>query len=1101
MVGLVQLHRVESLEERRSLWRQSMASLGAAASEQTPAPLEGLQPEAIVASARVALMDGFVDELDFLSPPAAAVALYELAASLPPGFEKREIGRRISHRLYDGNAATFIALATALALGARRGLSGPRLRARVALALDLPIGLGMNADALALALISRRELVREWLTTPSTGSLASRRLAARLLERAAREAAHRAARGDDASIRVFLSERISQAWQRLISDREPLVWRHVATARGLLSAAMPGFANQIERDLRPTLTPTEWRRAATSLAARIAVEPAAAMKRARDVLEGELMSRDPGIAAGMVFGLTRAAETEPKASQELLELCVKLGGIEAAEALVDVRREQVGNDFGDGAAALAREFLNQRRELAGDEDDGRTELIESLIAELSNRSERKTIALRDQIVEAQRAFVENGPAHAVKMALPIVDEALRAVERLKANKEETAEKRQQSFRDLRELDVALLETSAVNDLLVLAMRNDDPVATPIASVQANLLDWLLEQEREPLTLAGAVPHITLRMRRFRTLLHLVDADAVADDERIGILRERRLRTLRTLLFRASHDAQSPLRRTVCATLARVMDALIREEICELSDVLIGAVSEIKNVNDLSILAEATTVPDLELALRTYLNIAKTLQAQSTTSGVTALLDHARSIPSASTPRVEALRGALIRLALNLEAIAHARGFSDLPSSSDGKLIQPVENSALLVAQLVLGARRRVGMIAVDKPPLCGVRLKRVDVALERKENGETATLEAVLGDVDSTLHEELPHAYADVVMNTLSHLREMPSIAPPRKSSSFRPPPRTAEAPLPPWLPPSRTLSGFYVLRCIGSGAVGTVFVAKRSDERHDSGAETFALKVPEYNGAAARSLSEVEFLRLFREEAGALLSIPANRHLAHLVTFDGGAKPKPILVMEFVQGPSLERLLQQESVQLESAFRYLDGVAEGLEAMHAGGIGHLDVKPSNVIIRRSNAGKPTEEAVLVDFGLAGRKLRPGCATGSYGAPEVWTNLYPGQEFHPLPADVYALACVAFESVTGRTLFEGINETALVHSHLLHDGNPPGLSRLPNDPASQQFVATLKTGLRQDPRNRATISEFRKRLAESARAFADTEWPLPLTDL
>jgi len=49
------------------------------------------------------------------------------------------------------------------------------------------------------------------------------------------------------------------------------------------------------------------------------------------------------------------------------------------------------------------------------------------------------------------------------------------------------------------------------------------------------------------------------------------------------------------------------------------------------------------------------------------------------------------------------------------------------------------------------------------------------------------------------------------------------------------------------------------------------VFVARRLEERHEEGAEIFALKVPAYTGAAAHTLSEEEFMQLFREEAGAL--------------------------------------------------------------------------------------------------------------------------------------------------------------------------------------------------------------------------------------
>src|SRR6185436_1925360 len=101
-------------------------------------------------------------------------------------------------------------------------------------------------------------------------------------------------------------------------------------------------------------------------------------------------------------------------------------------------------------------------------------------------------------------------------------------------------------------------------------------------------------------------------------------------------------------------------------------------------------------------------------------------------------------------------------------------------------------------------------------------------------------------------------------------------------------------------------------------------------------------------------------------------------------VTFDLAARPKPILVMEFIEGTTLERLLAAGSMTTLQALDLLDGVLAGLEAMHAAGLGHLDVKPANVVVRQSGA------PVLVDFGLTGRNLRPGCLTGAYGAPEVW---------------------------------------------------------------------------------------------------------------
>src|SRR5262249_37825161 len=140
------------------------------------------------------------------------------------------------------------------------------------------------------------------------------------------------------------------------------------------------------------------------------------------------------------------------------------------------------------------------------------------------------------------------------------------------------------------------------------------------------------------------------------------------------------------------------------------------------------------------------------------------------------------------------------------------------------------------------------------------------------------------------------------------------------------------------------------------------------------------------------------EFLHLFREEAGALLTLAPHPNLAGFVNFDAAARPKPILVMELVTGPSLERIIDKRDLSTSSAFAILDGIAAGQGAMHEQRLGHLDIKPANVILRQRDGAASGDllsdalapSAVLVDFGLAGRKIRPGCASPHYGAPEIW---------------------------------------------------------------------------------------------------------------
>ena len=183
--GLLDLAHLPDRAARRSSWRQSIVSLGQVSAHDGPAPLEGIDPAALVPAIRAALGDGLLDELDWLSPEVAAVALYEMASSLPQGLEKREVGRRVAAYTYDGSADTFAAVATRMALGSSKALSGLQVRARVALVLELPFGKSARVDALAFALASRRDPAREWIARPSRGSLSARRLSGRLIERAA----------------------------------------------------------------------------------------------------------------------------------------------------------------------------------------------------------------------------------------------------------------------------------------------------------------------------------------------------------------------------------------------------------------------------------------------------------------------------------------------------------------------------------------------------------------------------------------------------------------------------------------------------------------------------------------------------------------------------------------------------------------------------------------------------------------------------------------------------------------------------------------------------------------------------------------------------
>jgi serine/threonine protein kinase len=193
---------------------------------------------------------------------------------------------------------------------------------------------------------------------------------------------------------------------------------------------------------------------------------------------------------------------------------------------------------------------------------------------------------------------------------------------------------------------------------------------------------------------------------------------------------------------------------------------------------------------------------------------------------------------------------------------------------------------------------------------------------------------------------------------------------------------------------------------------------------------------------------------------------------------------------MELVEGPNLERLIETRTLDASRALSALGEVLEGLSAMHEEGVGHLDLKPANVVLRGG------ETAVLVDFGLAGRNIRLGCGSAPYAPPEVWGAAPSEARATPMAADVYQFACLAFEVLTGQLLMEGMNEVELVSAHVSHDGVPPRLRALTEDPRLVGLGETLFAALRRLPQNRIGVADLR---AEWRRRTANLEklpWPL-----
>jgi serine/threonine protein kinase len=268
---------------------------------------------------------------------------------------------------------------------------------------------------------------------------------------------------------------------------------------------------------------------------------------------------------------------------------------------------------------------------------------------------------------------------------------------------------------------------------------------------------------------------------------------------------------------------------------------------------------------------------------------------------------------------------------------------------------------------------------------------------------------------------------------------------------------------------PEQLLAGRYrTIRRLGSGGMATVFLAE--DERLGR-----PVAVKRLHGG----LADDDLVKRFRREArlGASLNHPNVVAVYDIASDDEGV----LIVMEYVEGQTLRDAIAAGPLPPERALPILRGVAEALDHAHGLGVLHRDVKPANVLLRHDGAVK------LADLGIAtaaehSRITRSGSVLGtaSYMAPE---RLEGGSSDRA--ADVYALAAVAFEALSGRRAIEG-NTPLEVAQRVVSGPAPDLVAALPGAPPAAAEV--LRGGLAKDPAARpASAGEL---VSDLVRVFA-----------
>jgi eukaryotic-like serine/threonine-protein kinase len=261
-------------------------------------------------------------------------------------------------------------------------------------------------------------------------------------------------------------------------------------------------------------------------------------------------------------------------------------------------------------------------------------------------------------------------------------------------------------------------------------------------------------------------------------------------------------------------------------------------------------------------------------------------------------------------------------------------------------------------------------------------------------------------------------------------------------------------------------LGGRYrVLRHLGSGGMASVLLCQ--DERLDRQVAVKRLHADSPDDVARRFVREAKL--------GASLNHPNLVSVFDTATDDEGV----LIVMEYVEGEALARTLKRGPLAPERVAAMVRDLGAALDHAHAQGVVHRDVKPGNVLLRRDGVTK------LVDLGIATahdhtRLTHSGMVLGTaaYMAPEQ----LEGRETTPA-TDVYALAVVAYEALTGERAREG--RTPMEIAHRIAIGPPPDLrDALPG--ASPQAAELLRRAMANDPRDRpASAGELSRGLARA----------------
>jgi len=254
-----------------------------------------------------------------------------------------------------------------------------------------------------------------------------------------------------------------------------------------------------------------------------------------------------------------------------------------------------------------------------------------------------------------------------------------------------------------------------------------------------------------------------------------------------------------------------------------------------------------------------------------------------------------------------------------------------------------------------------------------------------------------------------------------------------------------------------KKIGKYEIFSILGKGAMGIVYKALDPDIDRQ-----VAIKTIRFDLTSDTTDNEEIMQRFIREaQAAGRLSHP------NIITiFDvGREKDLTYIVMQLIEGPSLQRLIAQgEKFSIQEITKIMDQVCGALDYAHQHGIVHRDIKPGNILL--DNARKP----FICDFGVArvdtSTLTQSGTAVGtpSYMSPEQVMGKKVDKR-----SDIFSLGCILYEFLTGRRPFEAESITTVIYKIINEE--PPSLNEVKKGlPAG--FEKIIGKALAKDPNDR-----------------------------